>query len=111
MAQRGSLAWLWQAFTGLLLVILLTLHMIANHFMANGLLTYEGIIQHLSNPVVLVLEILFLTSVIFHAMSGIRALILDWGVSKSVDNTVTRVLVVIGVLMLAYGVWLFTVIL
>ena len=111
MAQRGSLAWLWQALTGLLLVILLTLHMIVNHFAAGGLLTYQDIIQYLSNPIVLVIEILFLASVIFHAMAGIRALVLDFGVSKQTDRSVTWVLWVVGVLMFLYGLWLFMAIL
>ena len=105
------MAWLWQAFTGLLLVILLTLHLIVQHFVSGGLMSYQDIVNYLSNPFVLVLEILFLASVIFHALAGVRALVIDGGASEVTTNTVTWILVVLGVLMFGYGIWLFTAIL
>jgi len=108
MAQRGSLAWIWQALSGLLLVVLLTLHIIVNHFAAGGLVTYAGIVRYLSNPFILAIEILFLAAVIFHAMAGIRALALDFGISKQTDRSVTWGLSIVGVLMFLYGLWLFT---
>ncbi len=111
MAERGTMAWLWQAFTGLLLVVLLTLHMLVQHFISSGLLSYQGIVHYLSNPYVLALEVIFLASVIFHALAGVRALVIDWGVSRNTIGAVTWALVVLGLLMFGYGIWLFTVIL
>ncbi len=111
MAQRGTVAWLWQAFTGLLLVVLLTLHLVVQHFVSGGLMSYQDIVQYLSNPFVLALEILFLASVIFHAFAGVRALVIDGGASKRAVDAATWILVVLGLLMFGYGVWLFTVIL
>ncbi len=111
MAQRGTMAWIWQAFTGLLLIVLLGLHLIVQHFVSGGLMGYQDIVRYLSNPYLLLLEILFLAAVIFHALSGVRALVIDGGVSQRTVSAVTWALVVLGLLMFGYGVWLFTVIL
>ncbi len=105
--SRRLNTWVWQALSGLLLVVLLAVHLIVNHFAAGGLLTYQQVVAYLSNPWVLGLEILFLATVIFHALAGVRALVLDTGVSAKTARAVTAVLVVLGLLLFGYGVWLF----
>ena len=108
MALRRT--WIWQALSGLLLVVLLGVHLIVNHFAAGGLLTYQQVVAYLSNPVVLALEIVFLATVIFHAVAGVRALVLDSGISEGAARGVTVVLALVGIAMFAYGLWLFSVI-
>ena len=52
---KPTTAWLWQVFTGVGLVILLGLHLIANHFIAKGgLRDYAEVVSYLRNPVILV---------------------------------------------------------
>ena len=102
--------WIWQALSGFLLVVLLAVHLVANHFAAGGLLTYQQVVAYLSHPAVLALEILFLATVVFHALAGVRALVLDRGVSRKTARGVTAALVVVGVLLVGYGLWLFAVI-
>lgn len=108
MALRRT--WIWQALSGLLLVVLLGVHLIVNHFAAGGLLTYQQVVAYLSNPVVLALEIVFLATVIFHAVAGVRALVLDSGISEEAARGVTVVLALVGIAMFAYGLWLFSII-
>ncbi len=105
--ERGSTTWIWQAATGLLLVVLLGLHIVANHFSEGGLLSYDQVVHRLSNPFILVLEIMFLGAVIFHAFAGIRSILLDTGISEDVDRTIVKVLAVAGVLLFLYGFWIF----
>ncbi len=107
----GKNTWVWQALSGLLLVFLLGLHLFANHFMADGLLTYDDVVAYLSNPLILVLEVLFLAAVLYHAVLGVRAIMLDRGISAQQERTLTRALTVVGVALFLYGVWLFWVIL
>ena len=61
-AQRdrsGSL-WLVQAFSGLALVAILGLHMIAHHFIVEGgLRDYQQVLDYVANPIVFVIEVLF----------------------------------------------------
>ena len=102
--SKPTAAWLWQVVTGVGLVILLGLHMIANHFVAKGgLRDYAAVVAYLRNPIILVLEILFLVCVTTHALLGVQAIILDFGVSARVEQLVTRVLKWIGILTVGYG--------
>jgi len=90
--------------TGIGLVVLLGLHMIANHFIAKGgLRDYAAVVAYLRNPVILVLEILFLVCVTTHALLGVRAILLDLGLSDQVEQVVTHVLKWIGCLTICYG--------
>ena len=108
---NGKNTWVWQALSGLLLVFLLGLHLFVNHFMVGGLLTYDDIVAYLANPLVFILEVLFLIAVIFHAMLGVRALVLDQGASPQQARRLDRILIGVGMALFLYGVWLFRAIL
>lgn len=102
-----SLAWTWQALTGKALVVLLGLHLVANHFVVRGgLRDFADVVAYLRNPVVLVLEVLFLVVVASHAMLGLRAIVLDLGVSDRALRMVSVGLTVLGAATVGYGLWL-----
>jgi len=102
-----SLAWLLQVITGAALIVLLGLHLVAQHFVVEGgLRNFDDVVSYLRNPVVLVLEMLFLVMVATHAMLGVRAIVLDLGVSDRVEPLVGRVVTVVGVATVGYGAWL-----
>jgi len=104
---KVSSTWYWQMFTGIALVLLLGLHFIANHFIAKGgIRDFADVVTYLRNPIVLVLEVLFLIVVATHAMLGVRAIIMDFGISSQAEKRLSQVLTVIGVLTVAYGLWL-----
>jgi succinate dehydrogenase / fumarate reductase membrane anchor subunit len=101
---RATSAWLWQAFTGVGLVILLGLHLIANHFIVKGgLRDFADVVTYLRTPLILVLEVLFLIFVTTHAMLGVRAILLDFGLSERAEKRLSQALIVIGVLTVGYG--------
>ncbi len=102
-----GVSWAWQAITGVLLLVLLTLHMIANHFVVQGgLRDYQQVIDYITNPVILPLETLFLVVVSWHGLLGLRAVIFDFGLSARAERIVTRVFVAIWVVTVIYGVTL-----
>jgi succinate dehydrogenase hydrophobic anchor subunit len=102
--SKPTTAWLWQAFTGVGLVILLGLHFIANHFVAKGgLRDFAEVVAYLRNPVILCLEVLFLLCVTTHALLGVRAILLDFGLSQQTERSLDRVLKVVGALTVGYG--------
>ena len=105
--MSGRRVWWLQAVSGVLLVVLLGVHLFVNHFLADGLLTYDGIVAYLRHPWALALESLFLVTVVAHALAGVRALVLDWGVSPAAARRITRGLLVLGAAAVAYGLWLF----
>jgi len=100
----GSVGFLGQVVSGAALLVLLTLHMIAQHFVVpEGLRDYADVIDWLRSPVVVVLELAFLAFVTWHALLGLRAIIFDYGFSASTERWITRVLVVIGLATVVYG--------
>jgi succinate dehydrogenase hydrophobic membrane anchor protein len=102
--SKPTVAWLWQVVTGVGLVVLLGLHMVANHFIAKGgLRDYAAVVAYLRNPIIVVLEVLFLVCVTTHAVLGVRAIFLDFGLSERVEELLTRILKWIGVLTVGYG--------
>lgn len=104
---KKSWTWYWQVFTGIALLLLLGLHFIANHFIARGgLRDFADVVSYLRNPIVLVLEVLFLVVVTIHAMLGVRAIVLDFGISERAEKLLGQALTVVGVLTVGYGLWL-----
>jgi succinate dehydrogenase / fumarate reductase, membrane anchor subunit len=104
---RRGWGWLIQAVTGLLLIGLLALHMIANHFVVEGgLATYEEIVAYLRTPIILVLEVSFLFLVTWHGLLGLRAVIFDFGFSERTERRITAILWIVGVATVVYGLWL-----
>lgn len=105
--EPPTTAWVWQAASGVALLVLLTVHMVAQHFVVeNGLRTYAQIVEYLRSPVILVIEHLFLVTVTLHAMLGIRAVLLDLGPAPAAQRRITRWLTGLGVVTVGYGVWL-----
>ena len=104
---KASWSWLWQVFTGVALLVLLGLHFIANHFIAKGgLRDFADVLSYLRNPIILVLEVLFLVVVTTHAMLGVRAIVMDFGLSDRAEKRLSQALTVVGVLTVGYGLWL-----
>jgi len=104
---KASSGWLWQVFTGVGLVFLLGLHFIANHFIVKGgLRDFANVVSYLRNPIILVLEVLFLVVVTTHAMLGVRAIVMDFGLSDRIEKRLSQALTIIGVLTVVYGLWL-----
>ncbi len=105
-SKRGG-SWIWQALTGILLILLLGLHMIAQHFVVSGgLRTFQDVIDYLRNPAMLILEVIFMLVVTYHAMVGVRAILYDFGMDEEARKKTTTVLTVLGVLIVAWAAYL-----
>jgi succinate dehydrogenase / fumarate reductase, membrane anchor subunit len=99
-----GVGWGWQAITGVVVLVLVTLHMIANHFVVQGgLRDYQQVIDYITNPVILPLETLFLVVVSWHGLLGLRAVIFDFGLSARAERIVTRAFVVVWLGTIVYG--------
>lgn len=105
--RRGTLTWIGQSLSGILLLGLLGLHMIAHHFIVEGgLRNYEQVLDYVGNPVIVAIEMVFLVVVTYHAMVGLRSIIFDVGLNTKQERTVTQVLTVVGLIIVVYGVYL-----
>jgi succinate dehydrogenase hydrophobic anchor subunit len=104
---RPTFAWTAQVVSGVVLLVLLTVHMVAQHFVvAGGLRTYADVIAWIRNPVVLVTDVLLLVCVTWHGIAGVHAVLLDLGLRGRAERIVARVLLDLGVVTVLYGLWL-----
>lgn len=105
--DRSGALWLVQAFSGILLVPILLLHMVAHHFVVEGgLREFQQVVDYISNPAIFVITIIFLVVVTIHAALGLRAILTDLRPSASVRRVINWVLIVASVAAIVYGIWL-----
>ena len=107
--RSGENTWLWliKIITGPLLLILLGIHLVVNHFVSEtGLLTYADVVAYYQNPIIPIMEICFLIAVVTHSLSGLRGIILDLKPSRNVLRVIDVILVIFGVSVVIYGTWL-----
>ena len=113
-ARRTSGGWGWilQVVTGGALLVLVVVHLVAQHFVVDapaGLRDHAQVLDYLGSPVFLVIESLFLVAVTWHAMLGVRAILLDLGFGPVGRRRVTVAVTTLGLVTLAYGFWLIVV--
>ncbi len=111
--RAGENTWLWitKILTGPLLVILLFIHLLVNHFLGQqGLLTYADVIAYYRNPIIPIMEILFLATVVTHSLIGLRGILLDLNPARRFLKAVDGGLILLGISAVAYGIWLVLVI-
>lgn len=107
--QRGRSArlWYWTAGSGMALVLLATMHIVAQHFIVDqtgGLRTYAEVLTYISNPVIFVLEAGFLLAVTIHAVLGIRSILHDLDLNPRAARVLDRALWTLGSPTVLYGV-------
>jgi succinate dehydrogenase hydrophobic anchor subunit len=104
--ERSSRVWRWTAGSGMALVALATLHIIAQHFVVHqkgGLRTYAEVLSYIGNPIIFVLEAGFVFAVTIHAMLGIRGILHDLDLGPRARRRLDLGLWVIGTVTVAYG--------
>lgn len=75
---RAGMWWLVKAVTGVLLVVFLGMHLVAQHFLVpGGLRDFAAVVSYLRNPIALVAELGLLAAVVTHAALGVRAVLVD----------------------------------
>jgi succinate dehydrogenase cytochrome b556 subunit len=105
--RGGSLTWILQVVSGALLFVLLGVHIVTQHFVVKGgLRDYAQVLSYMSNPAVLAVESLFVVVLIWHAMLGLRAVLLDFGFGRRGQAVVTWGVTVLGGVTAGYSFWL-----
>jgi succinate dehydrogenase hydrophobic anchor subunit len=104
--SKRSMSWRWTAYSGVALLVLVTIHMVAHHFVVDeigGLRTSQHVLDYIATPVIFVIEGVFLVVVTVHAMLGLRSVLMDFGLADRWRRSLDRGLVALGVLTVAYG--------
>jgi succinate dehydrogenase hydrophobic anchor subunit len=88
------------------LVLLATMHIVAQHFIVHqtgGLRTYAEVLTYIANPIIFVLEAAFLVAVTIHAMLGVRGILGDLDPKPATQRRIDRCLWVVGAATVGYG--------
>lgn len=105
--DRSGSMWLVQAITGILLVALLGTHMVVHHFVVEGgLRDFQQVMDYVANPLVMIVEILFVIFATIHALLGVRAILIDLRPSAGAMRAIEWGLRVVGLVIIAYGIYL-----
>jgi succinate dehydrogenase cytochrome b556 subunit len=102
----GIWTWLLQRVTGLLLVFYLFAHLWILHY-ANlpNKVAFDEILARLQSPLFLVFDLMLLALVIFHALNGVRVIIIDFGISSRAQKILFWGLMLLGLAMFLFGVY------
>ena len=80
-SRGGMWPWLGQRVTAVVIIVTIMVHLVLTHFVAIGELSYDNIGERLASTAVLVNDVLLLVAVVYHALNGVRMVVLDWGLS------------------------------
>ncbi len=111
--RTGENFWLWlvKMITGPILVVLLLIHFVVNHLIAEtGLLTYADVVAYYRNALIPIMEALFLATVVAHSLIGLRGILLDLNPARRLLKAIDWGLILAGIAAISYGVWLISVI-
>lgn len=78
----GVKHWFWQRWTGVVLVILLFVHFFITHFNGHDHITYEMVLERLSNPVWKLFDLAFLYFAAYHGIMGALSVVLDYKINS-----------------------------
>lgn len=100
--------WLIKVLTGPILVVIAFIHLWVNHTLGSAdgnLLTFEEVVRYYQNPLIPLMEAVFLVTVITHSLLGIRSVILDLKPGRAL-KMIDWLLLLLGGVAVAYGIWL-----
>ena len=105
-SRGGMWPWLGQRVTAVLVIVTIMVHLVLTHYIAIGELSFENIGERLAGGAVLVNDIVLLVAVVYHALNGLRMVVLDWGLTRSGGRRVFDVVLwLVGSLAIVYGIW------
>jgi succinate dehydrogenase / fumarate reductase membrane anchor subunit len=107
--KPGETTWLWlfKLVTGVLVVLILGTHLIVQHLVSpEGLLTFEQVVEWVSNPWVALMEGTFVVLAVFHALLGVRSVLLDLRPSQGAIRVIDITFSIVGIAAVVYGIWL-----
>lgn len=101
-----------QMVSGAALLVLLALHLVAQHLVVpTGLRYFEDVVAGLRGPLMLAMEAALLAFVAYHALLGVRVVLFDVGFSTRAEAWIVGLLRIAWVGTVVYGIALFAAIL
>ncbi|MEO8210531.1 MAG: succinate dehydrogenase, cytochrome b556 subunit [bacterium] len=97
--DSGSWAWILHRITGIALVGYLFLHVYSLSPLTQGETAFNNKMQSFTTPVFMVIEWLLFAFVLFHALNGIRIVIVDWADGAKYQKQLYKISWVVGIIL------------
>jgi succinate dehydrogenase cytochrome b556 subunit len=105
-ARGGMWPWLGQRVTAVVVIVTIGIHLVLTHYIAIGELSFDDIASRLAGGAVLVNDVVLLVAVVFHALNGVRMVLLDyWFTGSGARHALAAVLWVVGAAAVVFGIW------
>lgn len=101
----GMWPWLLQRITAVVLLLGLAVHLIALHVVNLGSLDYSTVAGRLSQSGFIVVDFALLGAGLFHALNGLRTVLLDYGFTGGRRTALTVAVWIVGLGAFGYGTW------
>jgi succinate dehydrogenase / fumarate reductase membrane anchor subunit len=103
-SRSGSLAWLLQRISAVILFVLLMLHFVTYHFLAQGRpVNYRWIVTKAGNWWFPLLQFAFLLTALYHGLNGVWSVLEDYTSSRFWRLVWYSLLLTVGIVLLFVG--------
>jgi succinate dehydrogenase / fumarate reductase cytochrome b subunit len=93
----GYVAWILHRVTGLGLALYIFMHIYVIHHIAQGKEAFNEVMAIVQSPIFHLAEVALLGAVAYHAVNGIRVVLIDYGSAADKGPHKTWVLAVLGI--------------
>ncbi len=101
----GYVAWLLNRATGIAITFYLVLHIWVIHHLAEGPQGFDRVMGFVQQPLFKLAEIGLLGVVLFHAMNGVRILVIEWGGGARIQKRLFWWVMAVGIALFLFGAW------
>jgi len=103
-SRSGSLPWLLQRISAVILFILLMLHFVTYHFLGKGkAVSYQWVMSKVDSWWFPLLQFVFLLTALYHGLNGVWSVLEDYTASKFWRLVWYSLLLTVGIVLLFVG--------
>ncbi|MFB3907547.1 MAG: succinate dehydrogenase, cytochrome b556 subunit [Candidatus Eisenbacteria bacterium] len=99
----GYVAWILNRVSGLAITFYLVIHIWVIHHLSKGPEGFEKVMGMVQTPLFKLGEIALLGAILYHAMNGIRVLLVEWGQGYLVQRRLFWYVMAAGVVLFVFG--------
>lgn len=100
--NSGSLSWILQRITGLILLVIMIAHYILMHYSPESGHTYDAVLTRMQSSWYRVLDLTFVVLAIYHGMNGIWSIFRDYKLKSWQTISILTGIIIFGV---AFSLW------
>ncbi|MDO8491403.1 MAG: hypothetical protein Q7T04_05245 [Dehalococcoidia bacterium] len=84
--KPGVISWLLQRVTAVFIAVVLFVHVWQIHFISEKKVTFDLVADRLRSPGWVAVDLVLLALLLYHALNGVRSIILDFGISHTMER-------------------------